>query len=512
MTIPWWREPNVRWLSFCLVVAFLFRLLIVQQQAIVFWYDQARDFTVSQQIIEQHDVKIQGPSASGTKDTVYHGVLYYYLIAPVVSFSGGSPFWTTAWLALLGSTAVIPTYLLVQALTGSTKAARWASFLLTFSFYHVQASTWLSNPQLMSFITPWILLFSWKAIVQQQEKYYPWLALTLAISVQSAIVNVFYVLGVCLLQLICLYSRKSWKFISWKNLILSVLIFGLGISTMLLTELLMVQRGILTSEVVAQFDRDTLSLVAQLLTFFRFNWRQLLWMVSGNSLIGILALVVLGDGLRHLTMTTKRFLLFWWVAPWFVLAWHFRDSPQTYIGLDTIIITVLAVFMTHWQKKNVLFGFIVGLIVMSGNIWSLHQYFQTRNNIFSVQKGAFLRDQIALVDQTYRQSQGKPFSISMLTNPYGINVTWGYLYAWSSREWGYQPNYVGPDQAGIVGEDLLSKGTFQTQHFLIREPDTGLDVRLEEPFIYTQNEFTSLMYTDSFGSLQLEDRLAIKKQ
>ena len=74
------KKPTSKQLLVFLFVFFLaifFRLLSIRDNKIYFWFDQARDANLSRQIIENKDLKIQGPSASGTNDTIYHGVLYY---------------------------------------------------------------------------------------------------------------------------------------------------------------------------------------------------------------------------------------------------------------------------------------------------------------------------------------------------------------------------------------------------------------------------------------------------
>jgi hypothetical protein len=76
------RTPKF-FLILMFLLAFFFRWNMIANQEIYFTYDQARDALTAQEIIEQRDLKIQGPSASGTHDSVYHGVAYYYVLAPL---------------------------------------------------------------------------------------------------------------------------------------------------------------------------------------------------------------------------------------------------------------------------------------------------------------------------------------------------------------------------------------------------------------------------------------------
>ena len=104
-----------KYLLLLFLLTFLVRLFLIENNSFIFRWDQARDATLSRKIIEEHDLKIQGPSASGTQDQIYHGVLYYYLIAPLYTFSGGDPRLVIFVLSFLFSTSVIPVYFLTKS-------------------------------------------------------------------------------------------------------------------------------------------------------------------------------------------------------------------------------------------------------------------------------------------------------------------------------------------------------------------------------------------------------------
>ena len=74
----------------CLCALFLstlfLRLWFVNDHQFIFYYDQARDALTARQIAAG-DWKIFGPTASGTKDTIFHGVLHYYFLAPFYAHS-----------------------------------------------------------------------------------------------------------------------------------------------------------------------------------------------------------------------------------------------------------------------------------------------------------------------------------------------------------------------------------------------------------------------------------------
>ena len=72
--------------------------LIHLSDGLTFGYDQARDMFQALEIWTKDPIKVIGPQS----DTpgLHHGSLYWYLISPVVYFSGGDV-WVTRFLLIL---------------------------------------------------------------------------------------------------------------------------------------------------------------------------------------------------------------------------------------------------------------------------------------------------------------------------------------------------------------------------------------------------------------------------
>src|SRR3989344_4474228 len=95
-------------------LAYLLRIWFLADNALTFGYDQARDALVSKQILSG-DIKIQGPPAS--TPGLYHGVLYYYLLAPGYFLGSGSPVAAACWMALINSLGVFVVSYLAYLMT-----------------------------------------------------------------------------------------------------------------------------------------------------------------------------------------------------------------------------------------------------------------------------------------------------------------------------------------------------------------------------------------------------------
>src|SRR3990172_10101476 len=95
------------------LLGFILKTLYLSEGALIFGYDQARDAFVTQQILEG-DFKILGPPAS--TPGLYHGVFYYYFLAPAYLLGQGNPIWGAYWVALFNSATVFLIYFFTEKL------------------------------------------------------------------------------------------------------------------------------------------------------------------------------------------------------------------------------------------------------------------------------------------------------------------------------------------------------------------------------------------------------------
>src|SRR3989344_2586488 len=135
----------LKWVIFGLVVlAFILRILFIFQGGLSFHYDMARDGFEAQQIWKNYHFKILGPPSS--TPGLYHGVFYYYLIAPFYGLSNGDPRVVAIFLSLLSSLTVIPLMLLTKDFFKDNKWVIISGLLFAFSFEAIQYGPWISDP------------------------------------------------------------------------------------------------------------------------------------------------------------------------------------------------------------------------------------------------------------------------------------------------------------------------------------------------------------------------------
>jgi len=491
---------------------FFIRISIIKNNQFSFFYDQARDAIISRRIIENGDLKVQGPSASGTNDTIYHGVFYYYFIAPLYTFSNGNPQIVMYAIILLNSLSIIPYYILLRELFKNESVAILSSFLLSISAEQALATTWLSNPNLANFFIILFYFLLWKTFFQKKHYLIP-LAIVLAINVQIAFWLIF-LLGSVFLSLYYLKFVEKKNFFSifkLKEVLWAIFAFIIGISSMIYTQLKLYRIGIFTFGQLGEatlrsksFDLQTLYTIFNLaLDKLTRNYFPILPMLS--FLVFIIAFV----NLIKISKKQKWFLAIWLCAPFCVLAFHARRAVSFFMTYEVLAIIVLAILLVKiWQKRDLFHRTIVVsllLLFIFSNKALINEYHQEKKSKHIYQEGVLLSDQLDLINYTYSVSNGSPFSISSYTNPLYYNTTWSYLYSWyGNQKYNYKPSFFGPSQEGVFGGDLLEQSINPNKnHFVILEPNVGAESLYQEQYLNKQNSLGNIIEQKSFGKINI---------
>lgn len=502
-----------------LIVLFLgLRFYYISGNDVFFYYDQARDATVVTDMVTNFDLKIQGPSVSGTNDSVYHGVLYYYVIAPLYFIFSGNPYLAAVGLVFINLLGLFLTYKLGQTVFKSEKVGLVGAFLQSISLLSIHQSTWLSNPNLSAVTLPAVYLLSWKLFFEKENRtqkkqiilFALW-GLSLAMSLQVALQNIT-LFGAVLVILFYVYKTKQIKINSHtiKKFVLAAGVFFAGISSMILTQILMIRRGILTASSLNLGDHEV-SLVESVPKIFTAYIQVLKMYLAPYSsqvlfLIGLFGLIFI---INKSKLSKKQLVWFvsFFTAPIWLLSWHFRDPNHSFIGLEILLSLVFAnavvkVFNTKKTKLIQSIAVILLVVFIATNISALGLTKENKIQYFGIQKGAFLQEQINLIETTYTVLE-QPFTFSSLTAPYAINTTWDYLFRWYAGQNDLNvPEYVGIRQAGFVSQNVLPQAEKPAPtHALILEPDTTLSEEMKLQFLSEPSSNLQVNY--DFGTLQL---------
>jgi len=505
------RQRNIQIaLALLILCAFALRVWFISGNNVLFWFDQARDATVVQEIVQDRNLTLQGPSASGTNDTVYHGVLYYYVIAPLYAIFQGNPVPVAAVLGLINALTIIPLFLLTYHFTKSAKYSLLGSLLFAFSYEQVQLGTWLSNPTLA---IPTIFLFYfflWRVFWLKKSRELVLVALFLGLSNQAIIFSAY--LGVSALIAFGLqwWREKQWQFSLWQVVLTGGVYLG-TVATMLLNQFRLWRSGIFrldtlsesSSQQALSFDSVLPLLQNYLGKFENAFFPSLPWIAAGLAL-ALLTLFFFKRGESQ----QKIFFGLWVVAPIFLLALQFRSSYHTLIGLTPAFYLLAILVLQRLKvphKKWFEFAFFTLFI-----IWNVAQLTQAKAvgyHVAQTHNGSSLQAKIDVIDYTYSAAQGETFSISTLTLPYGYNTTWAYLYDWYGAQLGEVPSWYGPTQAGIfAGNKLEEVSSPQGLHFSIAEYQEFAPGHFQIEFADKQSVAGEVQETQQFGDFTVQKR------
>lgn len=482
------------------ILAFVLRILFILQGGLSFHYDMARDAFEAAQIWQEHHLKILGPPTS--TPGLYHGVLYYYMIAPFYALGKGDPRFVAIFLSLLNSLAIIPIVFLAKDLFKSNRWAFISGFLFAVSFEATQYSPWISNPQ-PAVLT--VAFFFLALNIWSKGKTYG-----LYLAILSAVLSTqFQFFLIYLFLLIPIFGIIFKIKTNAKVVYASCLIGALGLINFFIAAIKFktfgnIFLGFLNISTAGQIDfrpqfaEIFLNYINRFTEIFTLNF-----FPANVFLGGLLALFVL------YSIRKQPLLLFFLFSnlPIFIFGGH----TNTYANIGLVVPAILSfVFLLQniWKIKKA-FVWVILLLSLTSNLYTIWKYNPGGQVILVIPNDMNLRNELSLIDQTYKLAGGSGFSINTLTLPLWTNTTWAYLYSWYGKsKYGYTPSFYGRDQIGLLGANVLTKIDKPLgKSFFIIEPGDGIPAGFFNDEIATENAKTKLISEINFGSIRLQTRI-----
>lgn len=490
------------------VFAYFLRVLFLPQNSLTFGYDQARDAYIAQQIVNG-DLKILGPPSS--TPGLYHGVFYYYLLAPAYWIGGGSPIAMAYWIALLNAAATFIVFYLTYLFVKRAGAALLAAFLFAISFEATEYATWVSNPTIGVWAVSLIYLGLWGWIAVRKWWGPVVVALGLGLSAQA---NIFLLYHVPPILLWLWLARKK---VTKQNLSWFLFVFLATISSMLISEIKFGFRGL--SGVANLFlGQDPIVLSRGLGDFILLYLNQLGRVFAYSSYPGnvgyggvfvlVLLILALISWNKKYPISWQPFLATWLLSHITVTSVGGTSTPFLLVGIGPAVSILLGIFLYQWwiSNKKVL-CVVVLVIILIGNIGKILKENPNGSPIFAIQKDMILKKQLAAVDYTYEQANGEQFSINSLTSPLWINIVWTYIYKWYGlQKYGYIPQFHGRDQVGQL-DSLPPTSPSTNLYFLIIEPMGGIPQRYLPETIAEEDIVSTFQDEKYFGELRIQKRV-----
>lgn len=477
-----------------------------------FGFDQARDAFVSQEIYQNHDFKIIGPSAA--REGLYHGPAYWYLIGPVYLLFKGNPLGPLAFLVLLNALGVFLIFSLGKNLFNK-KTALLAALLYTFSFAQIQYAIYFGNPApavltMMFFYLGWLLL-----IFRKQPWGWVLIGLNLGLSIQFEFFLIYLLAAVALF--LVFFRREIKKSFQLKPFLFGLLAFVFSISNFILAE---IKFGFRTTKTLLDALLPFLHIIPKeatvrlaTSTFTERLGQEVLYNLFGfwpkaREFLAVAVVVSLIFFLIKETKFRKQmiFLLIWLGSNLFL---DLFGPPQLYyvgIGLAAGLILFAAYFLIKiFNYNKIIFFFLLGIILFSNGFLIFKQNPKGSIKALYVQEGMMLKDEKKVIDKIYQDTNGKPFVVNALMMPYKIKTTWAYLFSWyGQKKYGYLPFWGGEDVPGYSG--TLPLGEIKKPRYAIIEPKRGIPQNLQKEFQDSENGYGYPVWETKIGEFVIQKR------
>lgn len=502
-------------LLFIFSFGYILRVYFLGSNSLTFGYDQARDAYQSL-AIANGDLKIYGPPSS--TPGLYHGVLYYYLLAPAYLLGHGSPIVAAYWIAFINSLTIFIVFFLTYQFTKKPGMGLVAAFMYAISFESTQYATWLSNPTIAIATVPLMYLGLWLWVSRKnQSVLFPIITgLALGLSVQAEIFLVYHIVPVAIWILVSGKSKKE------------IAVFGISlliaVSTMILVQLKVGTQSIIGIRGLAVAQDTNLAYAKSLGDYLLLYLNQIGRIFSFNSYPGNIGYgggLVIGLAVTALVIWLKQsprpavswqpFLATWLFSHLSVVTVGGSSTPFLMVGIGPAVSIIIGIFLSMWYLSRYrLISILIASVLIFGNLSMIFRENKSGSTLFSIQKDMLLSKQLAAVDYSYHQSGGKPFTINSLTSPLWINIVWTYLYKWyGESEYGYIPSWTGRDQIGQI-DGLPQSNLDSNKHFLILEPMGGIPPRYLDEILAQENAQTKIIDEVEYGELRVQERVTKK--
>ncbi len=491
-----------------------------------FYTDQSRDAIVANQIL-QGELKLFGPVVSG-RGAVFHGVLYYYVIAPLYALGGGNPLFVSVALSLLSTVGLIPTYYLAKKLLKNETLAFVVIGMMSFSMSSIETSASFWNLQLSIVLLPAYCLYLYQIFENTNSKNSFLTGIFLGLLVQSGFSNIQWFLPYVIVFGVLILKRSNIR----KTLLhfaLSLLGLVIATSSMIIVEFLAYSRGLfaledslhwvngsgfsiqslqsvliwyfnsLTAFLIPQYSTITMLmiLITGLIVYRLRNDRRWLWL--GLLLLPPIGGQIASNGAASYILTGYESIFYILVVFVFSQTFYLAGKYLSVSNKRIITLLLLTFFITS-------------------NIARLQQDKISRETLACVWKATNL-EELEAIRYTYERADGEPFSIDIVAEPYGINMKYGYLYTWYGQEkYEYTPVFIGDSQVGHPTEGLLEETHNYSQvHFIVYEPgsynywfkrrtaDAPATRESQNLFYHRQPAVENLLETTQFGELIMVD-------
>lgn len=451
-----------------LILLFLFAFFLrfyLMPQNLFFGPEQGIDFLVIRDIAVNHKLTLIGSKTDVSG--VFHGPIYYYLAVIPFIISQGNPLFISLFFIILNTISVFLMYHLGKII-GGLRFGIISAIIFTVSFQAIVYPRWLSNPPLSIPLVCLFFLFFYR-FLKGSKKDLVFAGIALGLLNQAEFLHIIFFSSVAMAFFLAFFKnfrKENPIFIILCALIIVTLTGGTYILFDLKHDFL-ISRNLLS---LAGGNTGYHISFTQTITDIwnsvtRVFMRTILPISSGGSLVifisGIILLV------RKIISKEKKFipLLIWIVIPVMLLI-VFRHNILDHFFVSFIPLFVLLASLvvdTLWQKRQI-FGLVLLVFIVIVNLFTWWKNIPANQNVFfqSTQPDLRYSDELATIDDVYKQADDRPFSFQSYTIPYWTQQGWQYLFWFYGRQkYGYEPIDQNAKTLFVIIQDDPSNKPFQ---------------------------------------------------
>lgn len=506
-------------LILAIIILGLFLRLAWNPHQVIWSYDQARDSFVTREIIKNKDIIILGPQAE--MYGLFHGPLYYYLIAPFYYLSQGETLLPLIFMSLFILSSVIPLSLLVMKIVKDKLGGILVILIFVFSYTFIEYSRWLSNVSITIPFISWGYYLLYKILSEKVRKiHFFLLGLVLGFASQG---EIFFLSLIAIFLATFIITKQKFQ-----NLIYYLIGSAIGIAPLIIAQF---KFGFMGWKIFSslfevgkkqnEIGHEGGQAVIGYLHHLGLTTHQTIGGLSAPMGLFIFIIILSYIALKFMKKQNKEQAFIVWfltvlVAHAILFTFEYVDTVFLNIGLSIFLIVISGVAAFLIFKSNKLLFSLLAVSFLIFQLGLYKSYIIDRKpfgHYKFIQPASTLSHIDEIISAIYKYADGKPFTFSSIGTPFGVRTVWASAFELYSRKHSVPiPDWYGYFANGYPGDYVLKPAKDPEKlHVLVIE--SNISQYLSQPIFENemnhQNEYTKVISEIKVNETKIQFRKPI---
>lgn len=389
-----------------------------------FGYEQGRDAYKAMALWKLEDFVLVGPKTD--IGGIFHGPLFYYLLAPLNGLTGGNPWLVSTIFVIINASVTLLAAKLIHDITQSKVIALFAALLAATSVELINYGTWLSNVPLALPFNMLALSYFLKYLKTDKSK--DWY-LGLVIGLIGAQFEIILLLEWAFFMIIYLIVKKT---ISIKQIIVSAGIGILSLSWMIIFNIR--HKGIIFSA-INQYTTESSFSIKEGISGITSTFQTILSRTLNLSptMLVLLILILLYGIYKGFSQHKRREIILLFGFAFMSLPTLFfphsvkLDQLHVNLGIGVILLISLLLHQVFSHTSHHLNNFCILLIgiMITGSNYAVYK--QHKGMFFESSKGLTIAAQSSVISHIKQAHPNEPVFLKSYTRPYLHEEGWQFV-------------------------------------------------------------------------------------